>query len=61
MLYRNKKNNKFYELEWSATDCTNKRDGILVYIYSPISDKTIKYVREVEEFLEKFEVVDARL
>lgn len=60
MTYRNKKNGYLYIIECSAIDVTNNRSGEMVYVYYPISDPTAKYVREVSEFLEKFEYVELR-
>lgn len=60
-LYRNKKTQQYYRIENIAVDCTNDRDGrsVIVYIrdgtYSPV------FVRDLEEFKEKFEEVNDRL
>lgn len=58
LRYRNKKNGNLYDLEGVAIDCTNERDGVRVYIYSSVSNPEMKFVRECNEFLEKFEVIE---
>ena len=55
MIYQNKKNYKIYRVESTAIDCTNKNNNVLVYIYHEVPYPNVKYVREVGEFLEKFE------
>jgi len=52
-LYRNRKNDNLYMVLDEAIDCTNERDGLKVIIYSPIGRDAV-YVREEQEFLEKF-------
>jgi len=57
-LFRNKKNGSLYELVCEAYDATNTRVGTLVVIYKlhdMLPSQT--FVREKEEFYEKFEAV----
>ena len=48
-LYRNKKTRVVYLATGTRIDCTNSRDGTVVVLYGN------DYVRELNEFLEKFE------
>ncbi|MBF0192504.1 MAG: hypothetical protein HQL99_15405 [Magnetococcales bacterium] len=57
-IYRHKKTGKLYVLLAHAVDCTNERDGTGVLIYHPCDDGHSIYVREHEEFKDKFELVD---
>lgn len=53
--FRHKKTGKFYALLAHGVDATNQRDGTPVVVYSPEDDPHAIYVREREEFYEKFE------
>lgn len=53
-IFRNKKTGNLYRLLFTSTNCTNKDDGKLMIIYT---DDTRIFVREAEEFFEKFERV----
>lgn len=57
--YRNLKNGKPYLLLGEATDCTNQRDGLRVVLYAPEDRPDFLCVREKQEFLAKFEPLDA--
>ena len=52
---KNIKSGKFYALLARGTDMTNDREGLGVIIYSPEDNPHIIYVREVNEFFDKFE------
>jgi len=54
-FWKNKKNGNIYEILEEAIDCTNVRDGVKVFIYQPIDKKESYFVREQEEFFQKFE------
>jgi len=54
MIYKNKKIGNSYRVLASGIDCTNERDGTAVIIYHPYNDKNSIYIRETEEFYEKF-------
>ena len=56
--FRHKKTGKFYALLAHGCDCTNSRAGTPVVVYSPEEDPHAIYVREREEFYEKFEEAD---
>lgn len=55
--YKNKKTGKFYAMLAAGVDCTNSRDGLMVVVYSPEDDQHMIFVRERNEFYEKFEEV----
>jgi len=57
VLYIHKKTGKIYRHLAIATDCTNSRDGIPVVVYCPDDDEHTIYVREANEFEEKFEII----
>ena len=57
MTYKNKKNGHLYDFLAAGIDCTNSRDGTEVVVYSPQENPHLIYVRESEEFYEKFELV----
>jgi hypothetical protein len=52
--YRNKKNGKVYIVLGEVIDCTNERDGTVCILYT---DEKKLFVREKNEFFEKFEKV----
>lgn len=52
--YRNKKNGKIYIVIGKVIDCTNERDGTICILYN---DGQKLFVREENEFFEKFERV----
>ncbi|AVQ16889.1 hypothetical protein FSBG_01295 [Fusobacterium gonidiaformans 3-1-5R] len=56
-FWKNKKNKKTYKILEEAVDCTNIRDGVKVFIYQPIDKKESYFVREQEEFFQKFEKI----
>lgn len=53
--YRNKKNGKIYIVLGEVIDCTNERDGTICVLYD---DRQRLFVREKNEFFEKFEKVE---
>jgi len=55
--YKNRKNQKIYMCLAKGIDCTNVRDGIEVVIYHLIDDNRNIYVRELQEFINKFEKI----
>lgn len=58
MIFRNKKNGNLYELLFEAWEATNSRAGTLVVVYKrydAMHNQT--FVREKEEFYEKFDIV----
>lgn len=55
--YRNKKTGRLYYVTAEGVDCTNSRDGTRVVIYVPHVGRAF-YVREIAEFLDKFERVN---
>lgn len=50
----NKKNEREYEVIKEAIDCTNERDGLIVVVYICKEVEGKLFVREKEEFLNKF-------
>jgi hypothetical protein len=56
--YRNKKNGNVYLRRHDAIDCTNSRDGTPVVVYAPEARPDELFVREMAEFLVKFEPLD---
>jgi hypothetical protein len=60
MLYRNKKKGTLYKLIGTAINCTNAQDGQIMLIYEPYEqeEEHLVFVRERNEFYEKFELVD---
>jgi hypothetical protein len=54
IFYLNKKNGKLYKILHCATDTTNSRDGIEVVVYCPADNEGVIYVREANEFYQKF-------
>ena len=58
-FYRNKSNRKVYKmLSPFVTDATNDRQARVVVLYKDVDG--IKYVRDKEEFYEKFEELTGR-
>ena len=54
--YLHKKTGKRYFATCEVTDCTNSRDGTISVLYSlDTDDEGGFFVREKQEFLEKFE------
>ena len=58
MLYENLKTGKLYIHLAAGIDCTNSRDGIPVVIYCPDDNEHIIFVREENEFYQKFKIVE---
>ena len=56
-LYRNKKTGNIYRKLAIGVDHTNERDGTLVVIYCPDDNEHTIFVREENEFEEKFEML----
>lgn len=52
--YINKKNGKIYIVIGKVIDCTNERDGTICILYN---DGKKLFVREKNEFFEKFEKI----
>lgn len=55
MKYKNKKNGKIYIKEKNVINATNSNDGEVMVLYRPEEDYENWYVREVNEFYEKFD------
>jgi len=55
MKYRNKKNGKIYIREKNVINATNSNDGEVMVLYRPEEDYENWYVREINEFYEKFD------
>lgn len=55
IAYIHKKTGKRYLMLAHGIDCTNSRDGVPVVIYCPDDDENTIFVRERDEFYEKFE------
>lgn len=53
-LWINNKNKKNYTVIQEALDCTNQRDGLVVVVYRSYENPEMLFVREKEEFLQKF-------
>lgn len=54
--YKNKKTGQIYILLREIVDATNSREGKTVVLYiEPVQHRM--YVRDTDEFLEKFEVI----
>ncbi len=60
MIYRHKKTGTLYRHVAYGRDCTNgERDGTRVVIYRPLGGNgTATYVRDYNEHMEKFEMLD---
>ena len=58
MRYRNKKNGKVYLKMADSRDCTNSRDGNKVTVYCAEDNGVDIFVRDTDEFNEKFELID---
>lgn len=54
-LYRNKKNGNLYIYHGEVINCTNENDGQVMVSYGSM-EKGEKFVREKNEFFEKFEL-----
>jgi hypothetical protein len=50
----NKKTLQEYEVLYIAKDATNSRSGVRVVMYRPLNEPNNVYVRDEEEFREKF-------
>lgn len=57
MIYRNKYNGALYRHLGIATDKSHMRNNLLVDIYCHENNENAIFVREHDEFLEKFELV----
>lgn len=55
--YRHKKTGTLYRKLGDAIDCTNSRDGTHVVLYECPTGANTLYVREAQEFAEKFDLV----
>ncbi|WP_033337306.1 hypothetical protein [Thioalkalivibrio thiocyanodenitrificans] len=56
-VYRNNKTGGHYLVLREAIDCTNERDGTRVLIYKAFDASGSLYVRDAEQFMEKFTLV----
>ena len=54
MRFRNNKSGEIYRHLAYATDCTNSRDGMGVVVYCKDDNEHDIFVRESEEFEQKF-------
>lgn len=57
-LYRNKKNGYLYRVYDSVVDATNSTEGRIMILYGPLDSDKPLFVRDRDEFREKFEKVD---
>lgn len=58
MIFRNKKNGSLYDVLYEAHDATNSNVGTLMVVYKHHDMLPSQvFVREKEEFYEKFEIV----
>lgn len=58
-IYKNKETGKHYEVwRMDLINCTNANDGDLMVIYKNKKDHALTFVREKQEFLDKFELTD---
>lgn len=56
--YVHRKTGAIYLVTGMAIDCTNARDGLPVVVYCGLKDNALRiFIREVEEFLTKFELL----
>jgi len=53
-LYRNNKKGTLYRVTGIAKDCTNARNGSIMVIYEDALMPSKIYVRDLEEFSDKF-------
>jgi hypothetical protein len=59
-IYRHKKSGAFYEKLSEVIDATNSRNGTRAVVYCSVTHHDVpQFVRELAEFEEKFERVDA--
>lgn len=59
MRFRHKKTGYIYSLLCYARDCTNSRNGTGVVVYCTQDDENTVFVREEQEFFQKFEPIDS--
>ena len=57
MTYINKKTGKKYTKVFECVNTTNSDDGKIMVLYHPVKTKAKMFVRELNEFNEKFETV----
>ena len=55
--YINKKNKRLYYVQKICKDATNSREGNIVVVYYDVENENPWYVRDLEEFKEKFEEI----
>ncbi|MBF0439380.1 MAG: hypothetical protein HQL93_09695 [Magnetococcales bacterium] len=61
MIFKNKKTSKKYVIvDYHAIDATNIREGTPVVIYRAIGSRQPVFVRDKDEFHEKFEILSER-
>lgn len=58
VIFRHKKTGNIYHRLFYAVDATNERDGTAVVCYHREETLNQIFVREINEFYEKFEEVD---
>lgn len=64
MIFRNKKTKNLYKIKDKVINTTNAQDGQIMILYEPLNINVDKdgnkliFVREQNEFYEKFEEVD---
>jgi hypothetical protein len=52
--YTHNKTGNYYFLLNTAIDCTDSREGKIIAIYCPVDDENKIYVRDLDEFHERF-------
>ena len=55
MLYKHTKTGNIYMKLFEAMNSTNGQEEVPFVVYAPLKDISDVYVREAEEFYEKFE------
>ena len=53
-VWKNNKTNGLYVVSGIAFDATNNREGMPIAVYTPIGDSIDLFVRDFEEFKDKF-------
>ena len=61
--FRHKKTGNLYRAMYSVlvTNATNAQNGQAMILYERVGEKKQFYVRELNEFLEKFEIVNEQV
>lgn len=57
IVVKHKKTGNFYNMLFEAVECTNGREEIAYVVYKPVKSNGLYFVRERDEFYQKFEIV----